>query len=144
MNIGLKGIFYFLFISFILSHFLIPQGSHIHFCCETFKANLCTLDEDNHNVEKIFHHFHHNKPNSKLRTNLNPQSGKTEKHIDFTLLSSEENLQPDATTLNIDLIPQFYTIITTIEILQIFPLSNDNYFHWSFYRHLTSRSPPIL
>ena len=144
MNMKLRSIFSYLFVSFIFFHFLIPQGSHVHFCCKTIKAKLCTLDEDNRNIENILAHFHNDDHDFKQNTSLHEKSNESEKDIQFTFLSSGDNLQTPDTNLQVDFIPCFSLLIPSYAIIQFIPVYDETSSQWVFYRNLTSRSPPIL
>ena len=145
MNQRMRNIFYLLFLGFICFHFLIPAGSHLHFCWEILEAMLCILDEQERRIENFASHpFHQEHLGSEREKSISKNPVRTEKHIHLTFLSSGDNLNEEHNTLQEDFIPQYFFLGYNPIFTQFIPLIAVFSAAKSFIRYLTSYSPSTL
>jgi len=141
----LRAFSLFIFILYISFHFFIPQGSHLHLCCDTLELKLCTLDEETHKIDKILYHLFHNKRlKAEHVSSIAKKYNETEKHLHLTFLSSRDTQKTHNNIPPENFIPCYFVFPI---FLILFYFIFDNYKSLSPVRNHTSfssRSPPEI
>jgi hypothetical protein len=145
MNKRLRTFFFLIFILYISFHFLIPQGSHLHLCWQTLEYKLCTLDEENHRIDHIFHHqFHDEGKKCEHTTGIAKKRSEDKKLAYLTFLSSGDKQNIQNIIPHQDFIPSCF-VFSAFLITYSFIPANPKLFSPIIYpTSLTSRSPPKI
>jgi hypothetical protein len=145
MNKRLRAFFFLIFLLYISLHFLIPQGSHLHLCWQTLEYKLCTLDEENHQINHIFHHqFHDERLETEHTTGVAKKRSEDEKLVYLTFLSSGDKQNMQNIMPHQDFVPSYFVFSAFLITFSSIPANPKRFSTIIYPTSLTSRSPPKI